>query len=88
MQKDAIFPRIDPKSLDLPKEDAKPEKTKEEKPAAKAEAKKEAKQTAEAPAQAKAEIAYDDFAKLDPAGGRSAGMQQSRKSRQTACNSN
>ncbi len=64
-KKDAIFPRIDPKSLDLPKEDAKPEKTKEEKPAAKAEAKKEAKQTAEAPAQAKAEITYDDFAKLD-----------------------
>lgn len=64
-KKDAIFPRIDPKSLDLPKEDAKSEKTKEEKPAAKAEAKKEAKQTAEAPAQAKAEITYDDFAKLD-----------------------
>lgn len=60
-KKDAIFPRIDPKSLDLPKEDAKPEKTKEEKPAAKA----EAKQTAEAAAQAKAEITYDDFAKLD-----------------------
>ena len=64
-KKDAIFPRIDPKSLDLPKEDAKAEKNKEEKPAAKAEAKKEAKQTAEAPAQAKAEITYDDFAKLD-----------------------
>ncbi len=64
-KKDAIFPRIDPKSLDLPKEDAKSEKNKEEKPAAKAEAKKEAKQTAEAPAQAKAEITYDDFAKLD-----------------------
>lgn len=64
-KKDAIFPRIDPKSLDLPKEDAKPEKTKEETPAAKAEAKKEAKQTAEAPTQAKAEITYDDFAKLD-----------------------
>ena len=64
-KKDAIFPRIDPKSLDLPKEDTKPEKAKEEKPAAKAEAKKEAKQTAEAPAQAKAEITYDDFAKLD-----------------------
>ena len=60
-KKDAIFPRIDPKSLDLPKEDAKSEKNKEEKPAAKA----EAKQTAEAPAQAKAEITYDDFAKLD-----------------------
>ena len=64
-KKDAIFPRIDPKSLDLPKEDTKPEKAKEEKPAAKAEAKKEAKQTVEAPAQAKAEITYDDFAKLD-----------------------
>ena len=64
-KKDAIFPRIDPKSLDLPKEEAKPEKVKEEKPAAKAEAKKETKQTAEAPAQAKAEITYDDFAKLD-----------------------
>lgn len=58
-KKDAIFPRIDPKSLDLPKDAAK-----EEKPA-KAEAKKETKQTAEAPAEAKAEITYDDFAKLD-----------------------
>ena len=58
-KKDAIFPRIDPKSLDLPKDTAK-----EEKPA-KAEAKKETKQAAEAPAEAKAEITYDDFAKLD-----------------------
>lgn len=58
-KKDAIFPRIDPKSLDLPKDAAK-----EEKPA-KAEAKKETKQAAEAPAEAKAEITYDDFAKLD-----------------------
>ena len=55
-KKEAIFPRIDPKSLDLPKEDVK------------AEAKKEPKQEApkeETPAEAKAEITYDDFAKLD-----------------------
>lgn len=64
-KKDAIFPRIDPKSLDLPKEDAKAEKAKEEKPAAKAEVKKETKQAAEEPAESKAEITYDDFAKLD-----------------------
>ena len=60
-KKDAIFPRIDPKSLDLPKEEVKAE-------APKAEAKKEQKQEApkeEAPAEAKAEITYDDFAKLD-----------------------
>ena len=57
-KKDAIFPRIDPKSLDLPKEEVKAE-------APKAEAKKEEK-PAEAPVvEAKAEITYDDFAKLD-----------------------
>ena len=49
-KKEAIFPRIDPKSLDLPAE-AKEEKQAE----AKAEPKKEAK----------AEITYDDFGKLD-----------------------
>lgn len=64
-KKEAIFPRIDPKSLDLPKEDGKAEKGKEAKPAANAEAKKETKQTAETPAEGKAEITYDDFAKLD-----------------------
>ena len=60
-KKDAIFPRIDPKSLDLPKEEVKAE-------APKVEAKKEPKQEApkeETPAEAKAEITYDDFAKLD-----------------------
>ena len=60
-KKEAIFPRIDPKSLDLPKEDVKAEATK-------VEAKKEPKQEApkeETPAEAKAEITYDDFAKLD-----------------------
>ena len=61
-KKEAIFPRIDPKTLDLPKEEVK-----EEKPAK--ESKKEAKQEAkaeEAPAaDGKAEITYDDFAKLD-----------------------
>ena len=60
-KKEAIFPRIDPKSLDLPKEDVKAE-------ALKVEAKKEPKQEApkeETPAEAKAEITYDDFAKLD-----------------------
>ena len=60
-KKEAIFPRIDPKSLDLPKEDVKAESTK-------VEAKKEPKQEApkeETPAEAKAEITYDDFAKLD-----------------------
>ncbi|MBQ5862775.1 MAG: methionine--tRNA ligase, partial [Peptococcaceae bacterium] len=58
-KKDAIFPRIDPKSLDLPKEDVKAE-------APKVEAKKEPKQDApkeETPTEAKAEITYDDFAK-------------------------
>lgn len=60
-KKDAIFPRIDPKSLDLPKEDAKAEApAKEDKKEVKQDAKKE-----EAPAEAKAEITYDDFAKLD-----------------------
>ena len=60
-KKEAIFPRIDPKSLDLPKEEVKAD-------APKAEAKKEPKQEApkeETPAEAKAEITYDDFAKLD-----------------------
>ena len=61
-KKDAIFPRIDPKTLDLPKEEAKAEKpAKESKKEVKQEAKKE-----EAPAsECKAEITYDDFAKLD-----------------------
>lgn len=53
-KKDAIFPRIDPKSLDLPAEEA---------PAVKNEA-KETKKEAAADG-AKAEIEYDDFAKLD-----------------------
>jgi methionyl-tRNA synthetase len=60
-KKEAIFPRIDPKSLYLPKEDVKTE-------APKVEAKKEPKQDApkeETPTEAKAEITYDDFAKLD-----------------------
>ena len=61
-KKEAIFPRIDPKTLDLPKEEAKAEKpAKESKKEVKQEAKKE-----EAPAsEGKAEITYDDFAKLD-----------------------
>lgn len=61
-KKEAIFPRIDPKSLDLPKENAKAEQpAKESKKEAKQEGKKE-----EAPAaEGKAEITYDDFAKLD-----------------------
>lgn len=56
-KKDAIFPRIDPKSLDLPVEEA---------PAVKNEPKK-AKETKKETAadEAKAEIEYDDFAKLD-----------------------
>lgn len=65
-KKDAIFPRIDPKSLELPKEAVKKEAAKAEQPAktaAKTEAKKEAK--VEAPATVKAQITYDDFAKLD-----------------------
>ncbi len=53
-KKEAIFPRIDPKSLDVPKENAKtttpaPTAPKEEKAAA----------------EGKAEITYDDFDKLD-----------------------
>ena len=61
-KKEAIFPRIDPKTLDLPKEEVKEEKpAKESKKEAKQEGKKE-----EAPAaEGKAEITYDDFAKLD-----------------------
>ena len=59
-KKEAIFPRIDPKSLDLPKEEVKAEAPKAE---AKKEEKTEAKQ--EEPAEGKAEITYDDFAKLD-----------------------
>ncbi len=61
-KKEAIFPRIDPKSLDLPKEAANAEQP------AKAEAKKEVKKevAAEAPAsEGKAQITYDDFSKLD-----------------------
>jgi len=59
-KKEAIFPRIDPKSLDLPKEEVKAE-------APKAEAKKETKkeEKPEETAEGKAEITYDDFAKLD-----------------------
>lgn len=65
-KKDAIFPRIDPKSLDLPKEAVKKEAAKAEQPAkaeAKAAAQKEVK--VEAPAAAKEQITYDEFAKLD-----------------------
>lgn len=52
-KKDAIFPRIDPKSLDLPTEEAPaPKKAEKAKKAAHAE-------------ETKAEIEYDDFAKLD-----------------------
>ena len=63
-KKEAIFPRIDPKSLDLPKEEVKTEAPKAE---AKKETKKEEKAEAkqEEPAEGKAEITYDDFAKLD-----------------------
>ena len=63
-KKEAIFPRIDPKSLDLPKEEVKAEAPKAE---AKKETKKEEKTEAkqEEPAEGKAEITYDDFAKLD-----------------------
>ena len=59
-KKEAIFPRIDPKSLDLPKEEVKAE-------APKAEAKKETKkeEKPEETVEGKAEITYDDFAKLD-----------------------
>lgn len=52
-KKDAIFPRIDPKSLDLPTEEA-PAPKKAEKATKAAHAEK-----------TKAEIEYDDFAKLD-----------------------
>ncbi|MBO5429819.1 MAG: methionine--tRNA ligase [Peptococcaceae bacterium] len=63
-KKEAIFPRIDPKSLDLPKEEVKTEAPKAEtKKETKKEEKTEAKQ--EEPAEGKAEITYDDFAKLD-----------------------
>ena len=52
-KKDAIFPRIDPKSLDLPTEEAPaPKKAQKATKAAHAE-------------ETKAEIEYDDFAKLD-----------------------
>ncbi|MBP3626113.1 MAG: methionine--tRNA ligase [Peptococcaceae bacterium] len=63
-KKEAIFPRIDPKSLDLPKEEVKTAAPKAE---AKKETKKEEKTEAkqEEPAEGKAEITYDDFAKLD-----------------------
>lgn len=63
-KKEAIFPRIDPKSLDLPKEDTKKDAPA---PAIQKEAKKEAapKEEQAPAAQGKAEITYDDFAKLD-----------------------
>lgn len=54
-KKDAIFPRIDPKSLDLPKE--KQEEAKDKK--------KDAKKAATAEDGPKEQITYDDFAKLD-----------------------
>ena len=61
-KKDAIFPRIDPKTLDLPKEEAKAEKPAKE---SKKEVKQEAKAEEAPAAEGKAEITYDDFAKLD-----------------------
>ena len=61
-KKDAIFPRIDPKSLDLPKEEAKAEAPAKE---SKKEVKQEAKKEDAPAAETKAEITYDDFAKLD-----------------------
>ena len=61
-KKDAIFPRIDPKSLDLPKVEAKAEAPAKE---SKKEVKQEAKKEDTPAAEAKAEITYDDFAKLD-----------------------
>ncbi len=65
-KKEAIFPRIDPKTLDLPKEDAKAEApAKETKKEKKPEAKKEAPAAEAGAEEAKAEITYDDFAKLD-----------------------
>lgn len=54
-KKDAIFPRIDPKTLDLPKE--------ENKEATKEATKKEIK--SETVSAVKSEITYDDFSKLD-----------------------
>lgn len=60
-KKEAIFPRIDPKSLDLPVEDAPVAETKLQK-----ESKKETKKEAQSSeADEIAEISYDDFAKLD-----------------------
>ncbi len=61
-KKEAIFPRIDPKTLDLPKEEAKADAPAKE---AKKEAKQEAKKEDTPAAEGKAEITYDDFAKLD-----------------------
>lgn len=61
-KKDAIFPRIDPKSLDLPVESAPVTEEKKPEKAPKAEPKKESVAEEESP---KAEITYDDFAKLD-----------------------
>ena len=61
-KKEAIFPRIDPKTLDLPKEEAKADAPVKE---AKKEAKQEAKKEDTPAAEGKAEITYDDFAKLD-----------------------
>ena len=54
-KKDAIFPRIDPKSLDLTKEKQEDKK----------ENKKDSKKAAPAKEDAKEQITYDDFAKLD-----------------------
>ena len=61
-KKEAIFPRIDPKTLDLPKEEAKADAPAKE---SKKEAKQEAKKEDTPAAEGKAEITYDDFAKLD-----------------------
>ncbi|MBR2627487.1 MAG: methionine--tRNA ligase [Peptococcaceae bacterium] len=61
-KKEAIFPRIDPKTLDLPKEEAKADAPAKE---AKKEAKQKAKKEDTPAAEGKAEITYDDFAKLD-----------------------
>jgi len=57
-KKDAIFPRIDPKSLDLPAEEA-------PKAEAKAPTKEVVKEAVKEEKTAKEEITYDDFAKLD-----------------------
>ncbi len=59
-KKGAIFPRIDPKTLDLPQTDAAPQDTAPREPQAAA-----APAAEKAAAAEKAEIAYDDFAKLD-----------------------